>query len=71
MRVLLVGAGGVGTAFARTAARRDVFEHIVVADYALEPGPAGRARRRRPLRGGGARRLGRDRRRGAAAGQAL
>jgi saccharopine dehydrogenase (NAD+, L-lysine-forming) len=39
MRVLLVGAGGVGTAFARTAARRDVFEHITVADYSL-----GRAR---------------------------
>jgi saccharopine dehydrogenase (NAD+, L-lysine-forming) len=36
MRVLLVGAGGVGTAFARTAARRGVFEHIVVADFALE-----------------------------------
>ena len=36
MRVLLVGAGGVGTAFARTAARRDVFEHIVVADQSLE-----------------------------------
>ncbi|HUY22449.1 MAG TPA: saccharopine dehydrogenase C-terminal domain-containing protein [Acidimicrobiales bacterium] len=36
MRVLLVGAGGVGTAFARTAARRDVFEHIVVADHALD-----------------------------------
>ncbi len=36
MRVLLVGAGGVGTAFARTAARRGVFEHIVVADYSLE-----------------------------------
>ncbi len=32
MRVLLVGAGGVGTAFARIAARHDVFEHIVVAD---------------------------------------
>ena len=36
MRVLLVGAGGVGTALARTAARRGVFEHIVVADLALE-----------------------------------
>ncbi|HEY7947413.1 MAG TPA: saccharopine dehydrogenase NADP-binding domain-containing protein, partial [Acidimicrobiales bacterium] len=36
MRVLLVGAGGVGTAFARIAARREVFEHIVVADNALE-----------------------------------
>jgi saccharopine dehydrogenase (NAD+, L-lysine-forming) len=34
MRVLLVGAGGVGTAFARTAARRGTFEHIVVADHA-------------------------------------
>ncbi|HUO48055.1 MAG TPA: saccharopine dehydrogenase C-terminal domain-containing protein [Acidimicrobiales bacterium] len=35
MRVLLVGAGGVGTAFARTAARRAVFEHVVVADHAV------------------------------------
>ena len=32
MRVLLVGAGGVGTAIARIAARYDAFEHIVVAD---------------------------------------
>lgn len=36
MRVLMVGAGGVGTALARTAARRDVFEHIVVADFSLD-----------------------------------
>jgi saccharopine dehydrogenase (NAD+, L-lysine forming) len=36
MRVLLVGAGGVGTALARIAARRAVFEHIVVADHSLE-----------------------------------
>jgi len=36
MRVLLVGAGGVGTAFARTAARRKIFEHVVVADHALD-----------------------------------
>ncbi len=35
MRVLLVGAGGVGAAFARIAARRDTFEHTVVADYSL------------------------------------
>jgi len=34
MRVLLVGAGGVGTAIARTAARRGTFEHVVVADHA-------------------------------------
>jgi saccharopine dehydrogenase (NAD+, L-lysine forming) len=36
MRVLLVGAGGVGTAFARTAARFKLFEHVVVADHARE-----------------------------------
>ncbi|GEP36973.1 ATP-binding protein [Nocardioides psychrotolerans] len=33
MRILLVGAGGVGSAFAAIAARRDFFEAIVVADY--------------------------------------
>ncbi|MEU3191506.1 saccharopine dehydrogenase C-terminal domain-containing protein [Streptomyces sp. NPDC006992] len=35
MRVLLVGAGGVGTAITRIAARRSFFDHIVVADYDL------------------------------------
>ena len=35
MRILLVGAGGVGAAFAAIAARRDFFEAIVVADYDL------------------------------------
>jgi saccharopine dehydrogenase (NAD+, L-lysine forming) len=39
MRILLVGAGGVGTAFARIAARRR-FAELVVADYDL-----GRAQR--------------------------
>ncbi len=39
MRILLVGAGGVGTAFARIAARR-AFADLVVADYDL-----GRAQR--------------------------
>jgi len=34
MRILLVGAGGVGTAFARIAARRD-FAELVVGDYDL------------------------------------
>ncbi|MHB1875859.1 MAG: saccharopine dehydrogenase family protein, partial [Streptosporangiaceae bacterium] len=34
MRVLLVGAGGVGTAFARIAARRG-FADLVIADYDL------------------------------------
>ncbi|MEQ4547354.1 MAG: saccharopine dehydrogenase C-terminal domain-containing protein [Nocardioides kribbensis] len=33
MRILLVGAGGVGSAFAAIAARRDFFEALVVADY--------------------------------------
>ncbi|WGX99178.1 saccharopine dehydrogenase family protein [Nocardioides sp. L-11A] len=33
MRILLVGAGGVGGAFAAIAARRDFFETIVVADH--------------------------------------
>ncbi|ATZ29262.1 saccharopine dehydrogenase family protein [Streptomyces lavendulae] len=35
MRVLLVGAGGVGTAITRIAARRDFFDLFVVADYDL------------------------------------
>jgi saccharopine dehydrogenase-like NADP-dependent oxidoreductase len=34
MRILLVGAGGVGTAFARIAARRP-FAELIVADYDL------------------------------------
>ena len=33
MRILVVGAGGVGTAVVAIAARRDFFEHMVVADY--------------------------------------
>jgi saccharopine dehydrogenase-like NADP-dependent oxidoreductase len=35
MRILLVGAGGVGTAMTRIAARRPFFESLVVADYSL------------------------------------
>ncbi|WP_285565189.1 saccharopine dehydrogenase C-terminal domain-containing protein [Streptomyces sp. RTGN2] len=35
MRVLLVGAGGVGTAITRIAARRPFFAHMTVADYDL------------------------------------
>ncbi len=35
MRVLVVGAGGVGDAVARIAARRDFFELMVMADYDL------------------------------------
>ena len=40
MKVLVVGAGGVGSAFARIAAQRNSFEKVVVADYDL-----GRAQR--------------------------
>ena len=35
MRVLVVGAGGVGSAFAHIAAKRGVFEKVVMADYDL------------------------------------
>lgn len=35
MRILLVGAGGVGGAFTAIAARRDFYDAIVVADYDL------------------------------------
>jgi len=35
MRILLVGAGGVGDAFARIASRRPFFESLVVTDYDL------------------------------------
>ena len=33
MRILVIGAGGVGSAFCAIAARRDFFESVVVADY--------------------------------------
>ena len=33
MRILVIGAGGVGGAFAPIAARRDFYEKVVVADY--------------------------------------
>ena len=35
MKILLVGAGGVGAAFTAIARRRDFYESIVVADYDL------------------------------------
>lgn len=41
MRILLVGAGGVGAAFASIAARRDFYEAILIADY--DPASAERA----------------------------
>jgi saccharopine dehydrogenase (NAD+, L-lysine-forming) len=36
MRVLLVGAGGVGAAAVGIAARRDFYDEFVVADYDIE-----------------------------------
>ena len=36
MKVLVVGAGGVGAAFAGIAQRRAVFEQVVLADVSLE-----------------------------------
>ena len=36
MRILVVGAGGVGSAVVPTAVRRDFFEHLVIADYDAE-----------------------------------
>ncbi|MDQ3311942.1 MAG: saccharopine dehydrogenase NADP-binding domain-containing protein, partial [Actinomycetota bacterium] len=40
MRILVVGAGGVGSAAVSIALRRDVFDHVVVADFDI-----GRAQR--------------------------
>jgi saccharopine dehydrogenase (NAD+, L-lysine-forming) len=42
MRILLVGAGGVGTAFARIAARRP-FAELIIADYDLTKAQAAAA----------------------------
>ncbi len=36
MRILLIGAGGVGDAIVKIAADRNFFEKLIVADYALE-----------------------------------
>ena len=51
MRILVIGAGGVGSAVVPIAARRDFFEQMVVADY--DVGRAERADRafRRTTRG--------------------
>ena len=35
MRILVIGSGGVGSAFAPIAARRDFYERIILADYDL------------------------------------
>ena len=67
MRILLVGAGGVGSAAVGIAARRDFFEAMVVADYDVRRAEraARAARRRRAVRRGPGRRV-LGRRRGGA-----
>ena len=52
MKVLVVGAGGVGAAAAAVAARRDFFEHFVLAD--IDPARAERAAWPLGARGGSA-----------------
>jgi saccharopine dehydrogenase-like NADP-dependent oxidoreductase len=36
MRIVIIGAGGVGNALARILARRDFVEHVTISDYSLE-----------------------------------
>jgi saccharopine dehydrogenase (NAD+, L-lysine forming) len=50
MRVLVVGAGGVGAAFAAIAQRREVFAQVVLADVALERAQAAAERLGEPDR---------------------
>jgi saccharopine dehydrogenase-like NADP-dependent oxidoreductase len=50
MRVLVVGAGGVGTAFAAIAQRRPAFEQVVLADVALARARSAAARLDEPDR---------------------
>ncbi|MFI0809497.1 saccharopine dehydrogenase family protein [Streptomyces echinatus] len=57
MRVLLVGAGGVGTAVTRIAARRDFLTRMVVADYDLTRAEAAVAALKEPGERFSARRL--------------
>ena len=42
MRVLVVGSGGVGSAFVAIASSREAYEHITVADIDLAQGEGGR-----------------------------
>lgn len=44
MRILVIGAGGVGSAFVPIAIRRDFFEHLVIADYDVRRAEAVAAR---------------------------
>ena len=63
MRLLILGAGGVGSAAALIAARRPFLTYVVLADYDAARAAAGRGRgRRRAVRRRPARRLRRRRR---------
>ena len=55
MKVLVVGAGGVGAAFAAIAQRRPVFSEVVLADVALARAEAAASRLGEPDRFGGER----------------
>ena len=50
MKVLVVGAGGVGAAFAAIAQRRPVFSQVVLADISLERAQAAAERLGEPDR---------------------
>jgi saccharopine dehydrogenase (NAD+, L-lysine forming) len=50
VKVLVVGTGGVGAAFAAIAQRREVFEHLVLADVSLERAQAAAERFSEPDR---------------------
>jgi saccharopine dehydrogenase (NAD+, L-lysine-forming) len=50
MRVLVVGAGGVGAAFAAIAQRRALFEQVILADLAPERAQAAAERLGEPDR---------------------
>jgi saccharopine dehydrogenase-like NADP-dependent oxidoreductase len=54
VRVLVVGAGGVGAAFAAIAQRREAFSEVVLADVALERAQAAASRLGEPGRFSGA-----------------
>jgi len=44
MRILVIGAGGVGSAFVPIVLRRDFFEHLTISDYDLGRAEAAAAR---------------------------
>ena len=49
MRILIVGAGGVGAAAAAIARRRDFFEYLLITDLDADLEPIGSAQKASPL----------------------